>query len=120
MNTLPPEISAALVALALAALVGLTEIVRRLVKVAIAKLEANTVITKQVATQTNGQIVEARQQAAKYRILAERYRWILREVNADAEGRAVVDRVMQKHRTVVHDADFEALERRLTEAPSYD
>ena len=118
MNSLPPEISTALIALALAALVGLTEIVRRLVKVTIAKLEANTVITERVAEQTNGQIYHAREAAAKYRVLAERYRWMLREINSDPRGRAVIDKVMQQHRTVIHDGDFEDLEKRLMREPS--
>jgi hypothetical protein len=118
MNSLPAEITAALVALALATLVGLTEIVRRLVKVVLAKLEANTVITERVAEQTNGQIHDAREAAAKYRVLAERYRWILREINSDPHGRAVIDAVMQRHRTVIHDGDFEDLEKRLMREPS--
>ena len=118
MNSLPAEIITALVALALAALAGLTEIVRRLVKVTITKLEANTVITERVAEQTNGQIHEAREAAAKYRVLAERYRWILREINSHPQGRALVDEVMQRHRTIIHDADFEELEKRLMREPS--
>ena len=81
-------------------------------------LAANTTKTEEIRQQTNGTLAAARNDAQKYRAVAERLSWIVREVNALPEGRALLDQVMTKHRAVVHDSDYETLISRLMrEAP---
>lgn len=77
------------------------------------ELKKNTEITERVEGQTNGALAKARNEAQMYRSLYERADYILREVNADANGRAIIDKIMERHRVVVHDKDWDKLQERI-------
>ena len=78
----------------------------------------------EVAVVTNGRLEKAMEDRAAaiesaqaYRLLAERWCQIVKELNATPEGRAALDGVMQKYRTHVHDTSFEELLSRLMHTP---
>lgn len=79
------------------------------------ELKRNSEQTAQVFRQTNGQLIRAINDAQTWRSAYERLKWIVQEVNATPEGRALIDRVMQRHRTVVNDADYQQLLARLSQ-----
>ena len=81
-------------------------------------LEANTEITQNVEKATNGNLIRYRNEAQKYRLLAERYRRIVKLINATEAGRKLIDQVMQGERHEAADPAFDELERRLMEPPS--
>ena len=72
-------------------------------------LKANTETTVQIEKQTNGVLAATRDEVTKYKLWAERLDWIMRQVNATEEGRALLDKIMQEHRTVIHDANYDRL-----------
>ena len=76
-------------------------------------LQENTATTAIIEKQTNGALEAARNEATKYRSGFERLSWILREVNANEQGREIIDGVMQRHRVVIHDESYDALMRSL-------
>ena len=74
----------------------------------------------QVAVVTNGRLekaladlAEMRDEAQKWRLMAERWCQIVRELNSTPQGRAVIDEVMQKNRSLVHDSSFDELLARM-------
>ena len=78
----------------------------------------------EVAVVTNGRLEKALEDRAAaiesaqtYRLLAERWCQIVKELNATPEGRAALDSVMQKHRLVVKDTAFDELLARLMHQP---
>ena len=78
----------------------------------------------EVAVVTNGRLEKAMEERAAaiesaqtYRLLADRWCQIIKELNATPEGRAALDSVMQRYRTHVHDTAFEELLSRLMHTP---
>ena len=78
----------------------------------------------EVAVVTNGRLEKAMEDRAAaiesaqaYRLLAERWCQIVKELNTTPEGRTALDGVMQKYRTHVHDTAFEELLSRLMHQP---
>jgi uncharacterized iron-regulated membrane protein len=115
-----PDVQAALVALLLAVLTGLSWFVRYATEQIKRKLDQNTAITKQVEQQTNGQLASARDEATKWRAMAERQtrilteqKWLIGQLQKRQDGRALIDLIMQARRAVVHDGDYENLEQLL-------
>jgi hypothetical protein len=74
-----------------------------------ADLKTNTDTTAAIEKQTNGVLASAREEATKYRSGFERLAWILREVNATEDGSALIDGIMQRHRTVIRDDSYDQL-----------
>jgi hypothetical protein len=72
-------------------------------------LQANSDTTAQIEKQTNGVLAAAREEATKYRSGFERLAWILREVNGTEDGSALIDGIMQRHRTVIRDDSYDQL-----------
>jgi hypothetical protein len=115
-----PELYAALVSLGLAALTALGYFVRYIGLQIQTKIDANTKITKQVEAQTNGELQKARNEAQKFRFAYDRaarvgkeQRWLISELQRTEEGRELIDRIMQRRRTVVYDSDYDDLMARL-------
>jgi flagellar biosynthesis component FlhA len=122
-----PEVQAALVALLLTVLTGLSWFVRYATEQIKRKLDQNTAITKQVEQQTNGQLAAARDEATKWRLTAERQtrilteqKWLISQLQKREDGRALIDRIMQARRAIVHDGDYASLEQRLLREASKD
>ena len=83
-------------------------------------LAENTEITRSVEANTNGALQKARNEATKWRAMAERQarvlaeqKWLISQLQKREDGRALIDRVMQARRAVVHDGDYASLEQRL-------
>jgi hypothetical protein len=115
-----PEMYAALTTLGLAALTTLGYFVRYIGLQIQAKLDHNTAITQSVEAQTNGALQQARNEAQKYRSAYDRaarcgreQRWLIEELQRTTEGRALIDRIMQRRRAIIHDGDYDDLMRRL-------
>jgi hypothetical protein len=115
-----PELYAALTTLGLAAITVLGYFVRYIGLQIQTKIDANTRITEQVEAQTNGELQKARNEAQKYRSAYDRaakfgreQRWLIEELQRSPEGRALIDRIMQRRRAIIHDGDYDDLMRRL-------
>lgn len=144
-----PEVYAALISLLLGAITALGWFVRLIgirlqasiaaakkaadeaVLAAAASTEAiaeNTEITRAVEAQTNGALQKARNQAQKALAAYDRaarvgreQRWLIQEIQRTAEGREMIDRIMQRRRAIIHDSDYDDLtERLLQEARHHD
>ena len=77
------------------------------------ELRKNTKATETVEKQTNGEFARIKNEAQKWRAMAERMNWIMREVNRTPEGRALLDTIMTNHRSVIHDSDYDKVLARL-------
>lgn len=90
------------------------------------ELERNSAITAQVESQTNGQLAAARDEATKFRATAERLYALFQELNRTeivvpvqdgstitVTGKQLLDQAANRHRTVIHDAEFDGLLDRL-------
>jgi hypothetical protein len=65
-----------------------------------------------------------RDEAQKYRLLADRWYRLLCDLNATSEGRMLLDAIATRQRVVIKDADLDAVLHRLLHVPpeggSYD
>jgi len=116
--------------LAGAVLVAVQELRKRMQKQldrADTKIEAVTATVTEVARVTNGRLDEAlkaageaREEAQKYRLLADRWYRLLCELNASPEGRALLDTVAKRYRVAVKDADLDDVLNRLLHVPPHE
>jgi hypothetical protein len=88
------------------------------------KIDAVAATVTEVARVTNGRLDEAlkaageaREEAQKYRLLADRWYRLLCELNASPEGRALLDTVAKRYRVAVKDADLDDVLNRLLHVP---
>jgi ATP/maltotriose-dependent transcriptional regulator MalT len=118
------------VLLAGAILVAVQELRKRMQKQldkADTKIEAVAATVTEVARVTNGRLDEAlkaageaREEAQKYRLLADRWYRLLCELNASPEGRALLDTVAKRYRVAVKDADLDDVLNRLLHVPPHE
>lgn len=114
------QIIAALGTLALATLYALIAWVRATQARIEKELERNTTLTKQaeeaatqVAEHTGETIAKLRDRVQTLTGLVDIYRDMVRYVQSTPEGREILDRYRDRRRSIVHDADLDALEKQL-------
>jgi sensor domain CHASE-containing protein len=113
---LDPQITAALVSLALIVIGGIGTLVKVLIDRITAenqriakKVDENTAITQKVEAQTNGELARTRNLAQRLQLERDAYRDMVRFVNARPDGRAILTEYADRRRVRVRDAELDAL-----------
>jgi sensor domain CHASE-containing protein len=113
---LDPQITAALISLALVVIGGIGTIVKVIVDRLAAdnariakKVDENTKITEKVEKQTNGELAKTRDLATRLQLERDAYRDMVRYVNSRPDGRAILLEYADRRKVRVADAELEAL-----------
>jgi hypothetical protein len=127
---LDPQLQGALVSLGLIILGGLgagvlwlgkqlPNWVSRAMEVRLAVMEksitANTALTEATHEKVNGNLIRAKNEATKYRLMYERLERLLQELNKIPEARPFIDQAANARREIEYDAEFDQLKSRLLE-----
>lgn len=126
--TMPPELYAALIGLALIIVGSVGAVVKTWTDRIVHDLRANTEMTANVERQTNGtlsalrtQLAAARDSELSWRVMYREQRRLIERLNADPDVRAAIDRIASEMRvSVTHEDEAAVLRRLLAEAEDAD